>query len=141
MIRRVSPRHVYLISSGELMAKILVIDDQPKVLDLFEEILVSAGHEVITASDGRTGLELYALHRPVLVITDLLIPGISGLEIIDRLRQEPSVKVIAMTGSGSELLEAAHGLGASVTLRKPFSIQDLTAAVEQLVASGASERL
>jgi CheY-like chemotaxis protein len=118
------------------MAKILVIDDQPEVRDLFAESLVRAGHEVITASDGRTGLELYARHRPVLVITDLLIPGISGLELIDRLRQEPSVKIIAMTGSGSELLEAARGLGASETLRKPFGIQDLTAAVQRLVGPG-----
>ncbi len=115
------------------MAKILVIDDQPEIRELFAEVLVSAGHEVITASDGRIGLELFARHRPALVITDLLIPGISGLELIDRLRQEPSVKIIAATASGFELLEAARGLGASVTLRKRFGINQLITTVRQLL--------
>ena len=58
-----------------LMAKILVIDDYPPVRELFAEALMSAGHDVITASDGSMGLALYAQHHPALVITDLELPG------------------------------------------------------------------
>jgi CheY-like chemotaxis protein len=115
------------------MAKILVIDDQPEVRALIAEILVTAGHEVMTAPDGRMGLELFAHHRPVLVITDLLIPGISGLEIIGRLRQEPSVKVIAISGSSVGNLDAARRFGAAVTLRKPFGANELLTTVGHLL--------
>jgi CheY-like chemotaxis protein len=86
------------------MAKILVIDDHPGVQELFAKVLVSVGHEVIAAADGRMGLDLYARHRPGLVIIDLVIPGISGLELVDRLRQEPGVKIIAVSGSSVEML-------------------------------------
>jgi DNA-binding response OmpR family regulator len=115
------------------MAKILVIDDEPEIRELFAEVLVSAGHEVISASDGRMGFELFMRHRPVLVITDLLIPGIPGLELIGRLRQEASVKIIAISGSSVGNLDAARQLGAAVTLRKPLSVDRLIATVGQLL--------
>jgi CheY-like chemotaxis protein len=115
------------------MAKILVIDDQPAIRELFSDVLVSVGHEVISAADGRMGLDLYARHRPGLVIIDLVIPGISGLELVDRLRQEPGVKIIAVSGSSVEMLKAARILGASLTLKKPFRIDQLLAAVKELV--------
>lgn len=115
------------------MAKILVIDDQLAVRQLLVDILESTGHEVITAADGRMGLELYARQSPALVITDLLVPGISGLELVARLRRVPGVKIIAVSGSGGENLEAARRLGATVTLAKPFSVTQLLNAVRQVL--------
>lgn len=115
------------------MAKVLVIDDQPEIRALFAEILASDGHQVITAADGASGLALHRLHHPNLVITDLEVPGLHGLEIIARLRDEPGVKLIAISGSSLEVLKAAQDLGATVTFMKPFSIKELMAAVRQLV--------
>jgi CheY-like chemotaxis protein len=121
------------------MAKILVIDDQPEIRELFAEVLMSAGHDVITASDGSVGLALYAYHRPVLVITDLEMPGLPGLEIVERLSPEPGLKIIAISGSSLENLELARQLGAAVTLKKPFHLTQLLAAVRRLVGESPPE--
>ena len=118
------------------MAKILVIEDQLAVRGLLVDILVSDGHEVLASADGRMGLERYARHRPVLVITDLLIPGISGLELVACLGQVPGLKIIAVSGSGVASLEAARLLGATVTLAKPFSVNQVLTAVRQLLGDG-----
>ena len=117
------------------MPKILVIDDQPSVRELFADVLMSAGHDVITASDGSMGLALYAQHHPALVITDLNLPGgfPEGLEVVKRLSQEPGLKIIAVSGSSLWSLELARQLGAAVTLKKPFHLTELLAAVRQLV--------
>jgi two-component system, response regulator YesN len=89
---------------------------------------------VITASDGSMGLALYAQHHPALVITDLKLPGLPGLALVERLSLEPGLKIIAVSGTGADDLELARQLGAAVTLRKPFHITELLAAVQQLVA-------
>jgi DNA-binding response OmpR family regulator len=122
------------------MAKILVIDDHRELRELFTEVLVSAGHEVVTAADGSLGLALFARHRPSIVITDLEVPSISGLEVIDRLRGEPGVQIIAISGSNRENLVIARALGAAVTFKKPFSIRELTAAVRRLVGEAPEDR-
>jgi CheY-like chemotaxis protein len=116
-----------------LVAMILVIDDYPPVRELFADVLMSAGHDVITASDGSMGLALYAQHHPALVITDLQLPGLPGLAVVERLSQEPGLKIIAVSGTGLDDLERAQQLGAAVTLTKPFQITELLAAVRQLV--------
>ncbi len=115
------------------MPKILVIDDQPAVRELFVDVLMSTGHDVIAASDGSMGLALYPWHHPAIVITDLKLPGLPGLEVVMRLSQEPGVKIIAVSGSSLQTLEQARQLGAAVTLKKPFPITQLLAAVRQLV--------
>jgi CheY-like chemotaxis protein len=120
---------------GPLMAKILVlvIEDNLELRELFADVLMNAGHDVITASDGSIGLALCAQHRPALVITDLELPGFHGLTVVERLSQEPGLKIIAVSGSGLENLERARRLGAAVTLEKPFHLTQLLAAVRQLV--------
>ena len=116
-----------------LMAKILVIDDQPELRGLFAEVLMNAGHDVITASDGSMGLALYELYHPALVITDLEMPGLPGLAVVERLSLEPGLKIIVISGSSLDNLERARQLGAAVTLKKPFRLTQLLAAVRQLV--------
>ena len=115
------------------MAKILVIDDQPELRGLFAEVLMDAGHDVITASDGSKGLALYELYHPALVITDLEMPGFHGLAVVERLSLEPGLKIIVISGSSLDNLERARQLGAAVTLKKPFRLTQLLAAVRQLV--------
>ena len=118
---------------GPLMAKILVIDDHLELRELFAEVLIHAGHDVITASDGYSGLALYVRHRPALVITDLEMPGLPGLAVVERLSLEPGLKIIAISGSSLDNLDRAWQLGAAVTLKKPFHLTQLLAAVRQLV--------
>jgi DNA-binding response OmpR family regulator len=117
------------------MAKILVIDDQPEICALIADVLSSEGHEVITATDGRMGLQLHLRHRPTLVITDVLLPGMSGLTLIARLSLEPGVKIIAISGVSAETLDAARQLGAARTLQKPFSVNQLLTTVRQLLGA------
>jgi len=106
------------------MASILLIDDDENLRTITAEILRSAGHTTDTAGDGRAGLALYKAKLHDLVITDIVMPDMDGLELIDKLRQtEPRPRVIAMSGghrfSKPVYLPTAKRLGAERTLAKP----------------------
>ena len=105
------------------MANILIIDDETPVRSLLRAVLERESHHVFEAPNGRAGLELYRERSFDLIITDLTMPEMDGLELISELtRGFLSVKVIAMTGgSESEIrLDTAKLLGARSTLQKPF---------------------
>ena len=115
------------------MATILVIDDEAPVRTLLSTMLQSAGHEVVEASRGREGLWLYRQRSADLVIVDLLMPELSGLDtILEFTREFMNVKVVAISGvaNGDQLLlSTARLLGARQSLRKPFGIEELLCAV------------
>ena len=114
------------------MATILVIDDEEVIRVLLRSALEEEGYEVTEAANGREGLELYR-QRPIhLVITDILMPEMSGLDMLLELTREfLNAKVIAVSGAGEEknVLDVAKLLGARQTFKKPFSIPDLLGAV------------
>ena len=114
------------------MATILVIDDQKPIRSLLRAALEGDGHEVLEASNGRLGLEQYRKRSADLIITDILMPEMNGLEMMLELtRSFLNVKVIAMSG-GLEReggLNAAKLLGARQTLQKPLDIRELLDAV------------
>lgn len=119
------------------MAIILVIDDQKPIRLLLRAALEGDRHEVLEASNGRIGLALYRERAPDLIITDILMPEMNGLELIVELtRSFPNVKVIAMSGG----LEREGGtneaklLGARQTFQKPIDIRALLAAVRYELA-------
>ena len=116
------------------MALILVIDDEPLMTQLYQEILEQAGHEVLLASNGHEGLQLFRQRLVDLVITDVFMPVQDGLEVIMTLHGEkPNIPIIAITGNGgSPFLTVAKQLGAQHTLAKPFTATDLIQAVQQL---------
>jgi len=119
------------------MKRILVIDDDPELLDVLSHVLSQAGYQVATAADGRQASALYRSHTPDIVITDIYMPDRDGLEALMELRRDfPRVKVIAMSGgiSNQEMLQVASALGASRTLAKPFEPAELLSAVAQLAA-------
>ena len=123
------------------MARILIIEDESQLRHMVEQLLTRAGHEVLSASDGRSGMDLYHEQLPDLVITDILMPEVDGLEIIRSLRREfPQVKIIAMSGGGEtgklQYLPEAREFGADIALSKPFDPAVLTAEVERLLAAG-----
>jgi len=114
------------------MARILVIDDDPDIRAMLEQILKSAGHEVILAADGREGMERHRSSPADLVITDLYMPNQEGLETIHEFRTRfPEVAIIAMSGRAAAvtMLSVAQKFGAVAVLHKPFAADELIAAV------------
>jgi len=119
------------------MATILVIDDEDSIRHLLKEVLEKAGHHVIEARDGREGLELYQNNKVDLVLMDILMPGIDGLEGTLRLTKEyVDAKVIAMTGAQGDrnFLDVAKLFGARRVFEKPFDLNKLIEAVKEELA-------
>ena len=119
------------------MATILIIDDEEPIRALLRTTLEAARYEVTEAANGRQGLELYR-HRPTdLVITDIVMPELNGLDMILELtRAFLNVKVIAISGAPDtqNALDAAKLLGVRHTLHKPFSMDALLKAVQYELA-------
>jgi two-component system response regulator (stage 0 sporulation protein F) len=114
------------------MATILIIDDQESIRALLRTTLEAEGHEVVEASNGRIGLDLYRQRPTAVVITDILMPELNGLDLLVELTREfIHAKVIAISGSGERknVLDHAKLLGARRTFQKPFSMTQLLDAV------------
>lgn len=115
------------------MATILLIDDQESIRSLYTAGLEGAGYRVLTAEDGKHGLRLLGHQHVDLILVDLLMPEMDGLELIPLVRKMRStIKMIAICGDSNYLHMAKH-LGANDTLQKPFSVQELLAAVSSHV--------
>jgi CheY-like chemotaxis protein len=120
------------ILEAKPMARILVIDDDPDTRAMLEQILKSAGYEVILAADGREGVMRHRTSPADLVITDLYMPIQDGFETIRELRScFPEVAIIAMSGKPDTgtMLAIAQNVAAVGILRKPFVADELIAAV------------
>ena len=114
------------------MARILIIDDDPDMRAMLEQILKSAGYEVILAADGREGVERHSTSPADLVITDIYMPKQGGLETIREFRRRfPEVSIISMSGRALAvtMLSIAQDFGAVAVLHKPFATEELIAAV------------
>jgi CheY-like chemotaxis protein len=126
------------------MARILVIDDEQDIRRVLSRILSSAGHDVVEAEDGRTGVKQARHENPDLIITDILMPEKDGIEAIEEIRQlTKPPKIIAMSGGGRyegfEFLEIAKCLGANALLTKPFRAAALLDVVQKVLGSGQNE--
>ena len=120
--------------------RILVIDDEESVRFVVKEMLEFEGYEVTTASNGKVGLQLFRKKPTDLIITDIFMPEMEGLETIRELHRDfPQLKIIAMSGGGESgmlsFLSFAKRFGALRTLRKPFSREELLEVVKELLAS------
>jgi CheY-like chemotaxis protein len=119
------------------MSRILIADDEPMVRTLLRVLLRSAGHEVREARDGSEAVQACREADFDLIVCDLLMPAMDGLETIRELRRDhPRLKVVAMTGGGGlgagvDLLRMATLMGADASVRKPFSRQDLLDVIEE----------
>jgi two-component system response regulator (stage 0 sporulation protein F) len=119
------------------MATILVIDDQESIRTLLRTVLEGAGHEVMEAPNGRLGLALYRERPADVVITDIDMPEMNGIDLILELtRAFLNVKVIAMSGAldRETTLDAAKLLGVRFTFHKPFNMNALLKAVQYELA-------
>jgi nitrogen regulation protein NR(I) len=120
------------------MGVILIIDDDYQIRQSFEKLLTEEGHEVLTASSGETGLSILSSVIPDLVILDIRLPGMSGIETFVALRQiEPKLPVIIMTAFGTtETAIEATKLGAFDYVLKPFDIPDILKLINQALEAG-----
>ena len=112
-------------------AKILVIDDEPNIVNLVTAYLKPEGYEVYTAEDGLQGLKAARAFKPDLIVLDVMLPGIDGIEVLTRLRRESDVYVILLTAKTEET-DRVVGLsvGADDYVIKPFSPRELTARIK-----------
>jgi two-component system alkaline phosphatase synthesis response regulator PhoP len=113
------------------MAKILVIDDEPSIVNLVTAYLKPEGYEVYTASDGNAGLKAARAYKPDLIVLDLMLPGKDGFEVLSQLRRESNVYVILLTAKTEETDKIVGlSVGADDYMTKPFSPRELVARIK-----------
>lgn len=123
------------------MAHMLVIEDDVQFRDTLQQMLTRDGHQVTIATDGSEALLLLKTVRPELIITDILMPKMDGIEIIMELRRLGSeTPIIAMSGGGRSIasdtaLGSAELMGVKATLVKPFSRSELRKAISEALAA------
>ena len=121
------------------MATVLTVDDSPSIRQMIKVTLEPAGHSVIEAGDGAQGLAKAQSNRPDLVITDLNMPTMNGMELIRALRKQPTLTglpiVFLTTESSDALKQEAKSAGATGWITKPFKPEQLLAVVAKLVRS------
>ncbi|HEY6104236.1 MAG TPA: response regulator transcription factor [bacterium] len=116
------------------MATILVVDDEPKIAQLARDYLEHAGFTVLTAADGSTGLARAREDRPDLIVLDLRLPDLDGLDVTRALRKDSSVPIIMLTARGEESDKLVGlELGADDYVVKPFSPKELVARVRAVL--------
>jgi two-component system chemotaxis response regulator CheY len=118
------------------MSRILAVDDTRALLNMLKSCLERGGHEVVTAKDGAEAMERLREHRPDLVITDLNMPRMNGLEFIEAARREPEGRALPMllltTETAQELKDRAKEVKATGWLTKPFDPDQILGLVDQL---------
>ena len=119
-------------------SKVLIVDDSALARRTLRQLLEDQGHTVEDAPDGARALELFFLHKPELVVLDMVMNGMYGLEVLEKLRElDPEVKVIVATADiqDSTALQA-KAAGAKGILNKPINKAQLVAAVERVLGGG-----
>lgn len=131
------------VSDDDARAAILVVDDEPTIGEIVSRYLERAGYATRTASDGAQALALAAERRPDLVVLDVMLPGVGGLEVMRRLRERPGnrtpVVLLSARGAESDRIGGLR-LGADDYVVKPFSPAELVARVDGVLRRGAIER-
>ncbi|QNI02896.1 response regulator [Halomonas sp. SH5A2] len=124
------------------MARVLVVDDEPNILISLEFLMQQAGFDVMTAEDGEQALAHVQQTKPDLILLDISLPGISGFDVLERLRQDSNtatLPIIMLTAHGREVeREKGMALGADDYITKPFSTQALVEKVNALLTGNTS---
>jgi DNA-binding response OmpR family regulator len=113
------------------VSKVLVVDDEGDIRGLVRELLARAGHDVLEAADGNEGLRVFYAEQPDVVVLDVSMPGLTGWEVLERIREVSETPVIMLTAKADEL-DKVRGLraGADDYVTKPFGRQELLARVD-----------
>src|SRR5258708_5655566 len=119
------------------MAKILAVDDERSIIRLIEVNLQRAGHQVVTASDGREGLKQVEAERPDLIVMDVMMPHMDGFEALGHLRRDPATRdipVIMLTAKAQDTdVFRGYQSGVECYLTKPFNPRELVAFVRRIL--------
>jgi len=125
-------------------AKILIIEDHPATAQFISEVMTLEGFSSVIASDGRVGIEKTGEEKPDIILLDVMLPGISGIEVCKRLKENPetsSIPVVIVSVRGSEEdREKAFEAGCADYIVKPFEIQDLIKAIRKHLTTEAQRK-
>jgi two-component system alkaline phosphatase synthesis response regulator PhoP len=114
--------------------KVLIIDDEESIVNLVESYLQPEGYEIFTAPDGKSGLQSFRAFNPDLIVLDIMLPGIDGIELLSRIRRESNVYVIMLTAKSEETDKIVGlSIGADDYVTKPFSPRELVARIKAAV--------
>ncbi|MDE3840342.1 two-component system response regulator [Bacillus methanolicus] len=118
-----------------MKGKVLIVDDQFGIRILLNEVLQKEGYDTYQAANGVHALEIVTKYSPDLVLLDMKIPGMDGIEILKRIKViDPDIRVIIMTAYGElDMIQEAKELGALTHFAKPFDIDDIRAAVKKYI--------
>ncbi len=119
------------------MGPILIIDDDEMILQTMQDVLGEEGYDVLATADGPRGLEIVRSKRPSLILLDLALPSMNGLEVLRKIRDiDPAIKVIVITGYGTdEASQVARRYGAYDFLGKPVGTETLLAKIRAALNS------
>lgn len=120
------------------MAKILVVEDQPEIQIIISEPLKILNHDVTIVPNGKEAMKILQDQRFDLIVTDIIMPGMTGLTLIKEVRKlHPGTKVVGVSGGGrvssEDYLKSAEHIGADITFQKPFDLNEFSAAVTKLL--------
>jgi DNA-binding response OmpR family regulator len=125
--------------ADEAGPRVLVMEDDPSVRSLLHTLLESEGYDVVTASDGLSGLVQASARPPALVLLDIMMPDLGGLRVLQELRADPAlaeVPVVVVTGRVEAVPELEADLGDASVFIKPFGVPELLARVAELTGRG-----
>jgi two-component system KDP operon response regulator KdpE len=118
------------MSDGTPTTRVLVVEDDPNIVDLIRSNLAVRGFETIVSTDGQRVLQLLETERPDIILLDLMLPAVDGFELCKQVREQSSVGVIVVSARGGDRDKvAALNLGADDYMTKPFSIEELLARI------------
>jgi two-component system, OmpR family, alkaline phosphatase synthesis response regulator PhoP len=131
-------------TGGSRALKILIVDDEKDIVELVAYNLEKEGYETLKALDGEKALQLVRTKTPDLVVLDLMLPGIQGLEVCRRIRKDPqtaAIPIIMLTAKGEEI-DKIFGLevGADDYITKPFSVKELQARIKAVLRRSEARR-
>jgi DNA-binding response OmpR family regulator len=115
--------------------RILLVDDEERIVNFLALKLKLSGYEVVCAANGEKGLELARTYEPDIMLLDVIMPGIDGLEVLRRLRQFSSIPVIVLSAK-ERIYDEVMALGANGFMSKPFNPDDLIVKVKALLQPG-----
>jgi two-component system phosphate regulon response regulator PhoB len=126
-----------MVSKSSVRSKVLVVDDEPEAVELVEFNLKQAGYSVVTAADGAEALNKARASQPSLIVLDLMLPEVDGLEVCKMLRRDPAtsgIPIVMLTAKAAEI-DRVLGLelGADDYVTKPFSPRELVLRVKRLL--------
>lgn len=121
--------------------KVLIVDDQYGIRILLKEVLQKEGYETFLAANGMQAVEIVSEQKPDLVLLDMKIPGMDGIELLRKMKEvDPEIRVLIMTAYGElDMLKEATNLGALTHFSKPFDINKVRNLVKEYIAGPTSK--